>query len=75
MSAVIKHNGVEYRVEGDEWGLRRCEPEPGDDATYEAIVDLFCAWLARRAGTRGAEAMPGARAYEAWKESRNIYAA
>ena len=45
MPALIQHNGVEYRVEGDAWGLRRCEPEPGDDATYEAIVDLFCARL------------------------------
>ena len=42
MSALIQHNGVEYRVEGDDWGLRRCEPEPGDDADYEAVVDLFC---------------------------------
>lgn len=49
MPAVIQHNGVEYRVEGDEWGLRRCDPEPGDDAEYEAVVDLFCAWLAQGA--------------------------
>jgi len=49
MSALIQHNGVEYRVEGDEWGLRRCDPEPGDDADYEAIVDLFCARLDNQA--------------------------
>lgn len=67
MSALIKHNGVEYRVEGDEWGLRRCEPEPGDDATYEAVVRKHGRLLA---ATRGTEAMPGARAYERWKEMR-----
>lgn len=72
MSALIKHNGVEYRVEGDEWGLRRCDPEPGDDADYEAVVRKHGRLLA---ATRGTEAMPGARAYEAWKESRNLYAA